>query len=498
MRKGDGGNMQKDDMSNGHSTSSFIVSGSVHYPADPGTPPNYQEFLESKTHYAGMDGFSPVFMPDYLFPFQKDLLSWAIEKGRAAIFADCGLGKTPLQLVWAENVARETGGNVLILTPLAVSQQTIHEGEKFGIEVKRSRDGQAEGHITVTNYEQLEKFNPSDFVAVVCDESSILKNYSGSYRLQITEFMKKMRYRLLCTATAAPNDYTELGTSSEALGVMGYMDMLNYFFKNDSNTSDTKRKWVRTGGGAPQWRFKKHAQEPFWKWVCSWARAVRRPSDLGHNNDGFVLPPLYETETVIGCSHPLEGKLFVEPAIGLYEQRQERRATIQERCEAAAEKVSHDKIAVVWCHLNEEGDLLERLIPDAKQVKGSMPDEKKEETLMAFSRGEIRVLVTKPKIGCFGLNWQHCNHMTFFPSHSYEQYYQAVRRCWRFGQTKPVTVDIITTEGEIGVLKNLQRKAESADRMFDSLVRHMNNAIKIDRSKLHGKVEVPTWLQSRK
>jgi hypothetical protein len=307
-----------------------------------------------------------------------------------------------------------------------------------------------------------------------------------------------MRYRLLCTATAAPNDYTELGTSSEALGVMGYMDMLNYFFKNDQNTSDTKRHWANHGGGAPKWRFKKHAQEPFWKWVCSWARAVRSPSDLGHDDDGFVLPPLYETETVIQCSRPLEGKLFAEPAIGLYEQRQERRATIQERCEAAAEKVKNDKVAVVWCHLNDEGDLLERIIPGAVQVKGGMSDDKKEEALLSFSRGEIRVLVTKPKIGCFGLNWQHCNHMTFFPSHSYEQYYQAVRRCWRFGQKRPVTVDIITTEGEMGVLRNLQRKADAADQMFTALARHMNESLSINRINNKKTMEVPQWLLNKK
>lgn len=405
---------------------------------------------------------------------------------------------TPMQLAWADNVSRHSNGNVLILTPLAVSQQTIQEGEKFGIEVRRSRDGRVAGNITVTNYEQLTKFNPDCFVGVVCDESSILKNFSGSYRQQITMFMRKMRYRLLCTATAAPNDYTELGTSSEALGVMGYMDMLNYFFKNDQNTSDTKRHWANTGGGAPQWRFKKHAQEPFWKWVCSWARAVRRPSDLGYDNDGFILPPLYQTETVVHCSRPLNGKLFVEPAVGLYEQRQERRATIQERCYAAAEKVQNDKVAVVWCHLNDEGDLLERIIPGAVQVKGGMSDDKKEEALLAFSRGEIRVLVTKPKIGCFGLNWQHCNHMTIFPSHSYEQYYQAVRRCWRFGQKKAVTVDIITTEGEIGVLKNLQRKSDAADQMFSSLVHHMNESISIDRVKNTKNMEVPKWLSSKK
>lgn len=459
---------------------------------------NYDEFLERKTHYAGEDGFDPVYIPSYLFDFQEELARWSIKKGRAAIFADCGLGKTLMQIVWADNVSRYSNGNVLILTPLAVSQQTIQEGEKFGIEVKRSRDGSVANNITVTNYEQLEKFDPSDFVGVVCDESSILKNFSGAYRKQITQFMRKMRYRLLCTATAAPNDYTELGTSSEALGVMGYIDMLNRFFKNTQSSVALKTQFRRSGDTAPLWMFKKHAQEPFWKWVCSWARAVRSPSDLGYDDAGFVLPPLYETETVIQCSRPLEGKLFAEPAIGLYEQRQERRATIQERCEAAAEKVQNDKVAVVWCHLNDEGDLLEKIIPGAVQVKGGMSDDKKEEALLSFSRGEIRVLVTKPKIGCFGLNWQHCNHMTFFPSHSYEQYYQAVRRCWRFGQKKPVTVDIITTEGEMGVLKNLQRKADAADQMFTALVRHMNESISINRIKNKKTMEVPQWLSNRK
>jgi hypothetical protein len=459
---------------------------------------NYQTFIDNKTHFAGNDGFKPVWLPDFLFDFQKYLVEWSLLKGRAAIFADCGLGKTPMQLVWAENVARKTNSKVLILTPLAVSQQTIQEGEKFGIDVKRSRDGvPSSGNITITNYEQLEKFNPHDFVGVVCDESSILKNYSGAYRGIITEFMKKLQYRLLCTATAAPNDYTELGTSSEALGVFGYMDMLNYFFKNDQNTSDTKRYYAAQGGGSPKWRFKKHAEDPFWKWICSWARAVRKPSDIGYSDNGFSLPPLYETETIIKCSRPLEGKLFAEPAYGLQEQREERKATITERCQSAAEKVSRDKVAVVWCHLNDEGDLLEKIIPDSVQVKGSMSEEKKEDALMAFSRGEIRVLITKPKIGCFGLNWQHCSHMTFFPSHSYEQYYQSVRRSWRFGQKNPVTVDIITTEGEVNVLHNLQAKASAADKMFERISEHMNYAMKINKINSYQKLEVPKWLSTR-
>jgi len=455
---------------------------------------NYLDFLGKKTHSGAMDGFEPLSIPDFLFDFQKDLTAWAIRKGRAAIFADCGLGKTPMQLVWADNIIRKENGNVLIITPLAVSAQTVREGKKFGIECHKSMEGKVDKGITVTNYERLHYFDPSDFVGVILDESSILKNYSGSRRAEITEFMKKMKYRLLCTATAAPNDYIELGTSAEALGIMGYMDMLSMFFKNDQNTCDTARKWASHGGGAPKWRFKKHAEIPFWKWVCSWARAVRKPSDLGYDDGRFVLPPLKEQETVVHCSRPLNGRLFVEPAIGLYEQREERRMTIRERCESAAAKVNGNSIAVVWCHLNDEGDLLADMIDGSVQIKGSMSDEKKEAALIDFADGNIRVLVTKPKISAFGLNWQHCAHMSFFPSHSYEQYYQAVRRCWRFGQDKPVKVDIITTEGELNVLKNLQRKAEAADRMFDNLVGFMNDSIKIDTTSHQIETEVPKWL----
>lgn len=455
---------------------------------------DYHDFLNTKTQSALNHGFDPVWIPDFLFDFQRDIVTWSIRNGRAAIFADCGMGKTPIQLVWAENMLRKENKGVLILTPLAVSHQTIREGEKFGIECHRSADGKPGKGITVTNYERLHHFNPDDYVAVICDESSILKNFSGAYRNEITNFMKKIKYRLLCTATAAPNDYIELGTSSEALGAMGYMDMLNFFFKNDQNTSDTKRHWASTGGGAPKWRFKKHAEIPFWKWVCSWARAARRPSDLGYDDRDFILPPLEENQTVVKCSRPLDGKLFAEPAFGLYEQRKERRATIAERCESVAEKVKNNSIAVVWCHLNDEGDILEKIIPGSVQVKGSMSDDRKEEALYSFSKGDIETLITKPKISCFGLNWQHCSHMTFFPSHSYEQYYQAVRRCWRFGQKNPVLVDIVTTEGELNVLKNLQRKAEAADVMFSALVTYMNDAEHIKETRIQKKMEVPTWM----
>ena len=456
---------------------------------------SYKSFLERKSQLGQSHGFAPVWMPDFLFDFQKVLLDWSVRKGRAAVFADCGLGKTPLELVWSENIARHTNKPVLILTPLAVSFQTLREAEKFGVEAERSMDGKFTKKIVITNYERLHYFNRDDFAGVACDESSILKNFDGVRKQEITDFMKKIQYRSLWTATAAPNDYIELGTSSEALGVMGYMDMLNRFFKNDQNTSDLKTKFRNQGGIRPKWRFKKHAEEPFWRWVCSWARAIRRPSDLGFDDTNFILPELIEKETVIECSRPLNGKLFIEPAHGLKEQREERRATVQQRCEMVAEKVNSNSIAVVWCNLNDEGDLLERLIADAVQVAGHHSDEEKEEKLLAFSEGKIRVLITKSKITGFGLNWQHCAHTTYFPSHSYEQYYQGVRRFWRFGQDKPVVVDIVTTKGETDVLRNLQRKAVQADQMFSKLVMFMNNSLKIEQKEKHVEKEViPAWL----
>jgi len=455
----------------------------------------YSKFIESKSHNTEYHGFDPIFMPDFLFDFQRELTTWAIKKGRAAIFADCGLGKTPMQLVWAENVCRKENGNVLILTPLAVTAQTVREGEKFGINCQRCSDGNIQPGINISNYEQIHHLDPANFVGVVCDESSILKNFDGARKQQITEFMKKMPYRLLCTATAAPNDYIELGTSSEALGEMGHMDMLSRFFKNTQNTMDTRARYIMHGGMVPKWRFKKHAETSFWQWVCSWARAVRRPSDMGHSDNGFILPPLREIETIIQCSRPFDGQLFPAPAQCLREQRQERRHTLRERCEMAAMKTDNKQPAVVWCHLNDEGNLLEKIIPDAVQVSGSDSDSKKESAFIDFANGDLRVLVTKPKIGAFGLNWQHCSHAVFFPSHSYEQYYQGVRRHWRFGQKNPVTVDIITTEGELNVLKNLKRKSAAADKMFSELVQHMYNSNEIrPENKFTETENVPTWL----
>jgi hypothetical protein len=455
---------------------------------------DYQDFINQKKHIGGHYGFEPVYMPDFLFDFQKALIEWAVKKGKAAIFADCGLGKSPMELVWAQNIVQKTNGRVLLLTPLAVGAQMIREAEKFNIpDVYRSRDGTVDGKIIISNYEQLHHFVPSDFEGVICDESSILKNFNGKIKHQINIFMRKVKYRLLATATAAPNDFIELGTSSEALGYLGYMDMLNKFFKNELNNSATGRCHSETA----KWRLKGHAEQSFWRWVCSWARAVRHPSDMGFSNEGYILPELKEIDHEMKVSGRfVDGALFVLPAVGLKEQRDERRATIKDRCESAAEIAnSHNDYSVVWCNLNDEGDLLEKMIPDSIQVSGRDSDQQKENKLIEFSEGRARVLVTKPKIGAWGLNWQHCNRITFFPTHSYEQFYQAVRRCWRFGQKRPVSVDLVFTEGDENVIQSLKRKKDQAGVMFDRLVAEMNYALSINNKKEYNKkLEVPSWL----
>lgn len=643
----------------------------------------YAEFIERKSQLTGDGGFEPLWIPDFLYDFQKALVEWSIRKGNSAIFADCGLGKTPIQLVWSENVIRKTNGKVLIIAPLAVSAQTVREAEKFGIDCRASKDGTVHPNITVTNYERLHYFDPDAFSGVVCDESSAIKQFGGKRRKQVIQFMHKTPYRLLCTATAAPNDYIELGTHSEALGIMGQVDMLSTFFRSPDNANYLSCKagdfWNKQ-----KWMFKAHAELEFWRWVCSWARALRRPSDLGFNDSRFVLPPLEVEQTVVKCNRLLPGELFPVVAKSLKEQRAERRLTINERCEMTRKKVMEHDRSIIWCHINDEGDALEKIIPNAIQIAGKDSDEYKEAAIEWFcgykcicnnelfcdklaawktkkqdtgkdttqsiesnglqnrahinksienagrdicspgysgientsestdgkqpspemrdgenytrgmngegskrankpkngrqetqtrdsrkdsknmgspqrytsqsmkskkdcvlSAGKspsdstltiatprgisedysaktaimdsgssattqkestapqcicghasgIRRLISKPRIAGFGLNLQHCNHMTFFPSHSFEQYYQGVRRCWRFGQKHPVHVDVITTEGEAGVTANLHRKAEAADKMFQRLVDEMNNATRKNIVTVFGnKMEVPSWL----
>jgi hypothetical protein len=443
---------------------------------------DYATFLARKAQFDGDSGFDPAWMPEDLFAFQESLVTWAVRRGRAALFADCGLGKTVMQLAWAENVRRHTGRPVLIAAPLAVTFQVEAEAEKFGIDVGASRDGSVVAGITVTNYDRLHHFDAADWAGVVCDESSAIKAFDGKLRALVTEFMRQMPYRLLCTATAAPNDYLELGTSSEALGYLGYMDMLARFFVNDAKTPHGGRR-------GPTWRFKGHGEEPFWRWVSSWARAMRRPSDLGFSDDGFDLPALETEEHVVGIARSDDTGLT-----GLRAEQAEQRRTLTERCEHAAGLLADADSAVAWCQLNDEGALLTELIDGAVEVRGSDPAERKEEILHAFGRGEIRVLVTKPKIGAWGLNWQHCAHTTYFPSHSYEQYYQAIRRFWRFGQERAVHVDLVTTPGGAHALANLQRKADQADRMFAALVAFMREGLDARPEPFDRPVEAPSWL----
>jgi hypothetical protein len=450
----------------------------------------YEEFLSKKAQLHNAGGFDPVNLPKHLFPFQLALTEWAVRQGRGAIFADCGLGKTPIELAWAEQVHKKTGKPILMLTPLAVGFQIVDEAQKFGHDAQISRTGKAVAPITITNYEQLSKFDWHNFGGVVCDESSILKSFNGTTKAQVTEFMRRLPYRLLGTATAAPNDWIELGTSSEALGGLGYMDMLTRFFTKDNRAVSSR------GNERDKYRLKGHASEPFWSWVASWARATRKPSDLGFDDGAFTLPALVTREIIVEANRPADGTLFDVPAVGLRDEREENRRTLTERCEAAATALQDAERAVAWCHLNDESSLLTKLIDGAVEVTGADSPELKEEKLAAFSAGEIRVLVTKPRIGAWGLNWQHAHRMTYFPSHSYEQWYQAVRRMWRFGQQNQVVVDVITTEGGRNVLANLQNKAKKADEMFSSLVAHMNDALIIDKDTYDKEIEVPQWLAS--
>lgn len=447
----------------------------------------YQSFLTTKQQSDDRYGFKPNFMPDFLYGFQKEVVEWGVEMGRWGNFADCGLGKTPMELVTAENIVRHTNKPVILGTYLGVAGQIVREAEKFGIECRREY-GSGKAGIVVTNYEKLHQHDPSNYGGAIFDEAGAIKSFGGARQRAVTDFVRKMPYRNLASATPAPNDYTEFGTISEALGYLGRMDMLGTFFKSDEDSLHPK-------SFGSKFRFKAHAEERFWQWLASFARAYRKPSDLGYSDKGFILPPLIETEHVVECREAFGGALFPQVAVTLQEQRQERRLTLRDRCEKVASLLDHDEPAVAWAHLNDEGDLMTEMIPGAVQVSGSDADEEKEEKFLAFSSGQIRVLVTKPSIGAWGLNWQHCAHTTLFPSHSFEQYYQCLRRFWRLGQTRSVRVDLVTTEGEADVLRNHQRKQRQAEAMFDRLVLAMRDARGIDRSVQYPKsTEIPAWL----
>jgi hypothetical protein len=428
---------------------------------------NYVEFLERKSHSSAEHGFDPVYMPDFLFDFQAFIVEKALRKGRCANFIDTGLGKTAMLLVIADNIVRKTNKRVIILTPLAVAFQFVNEAERFGIpDVEYSKDGKYKGRIVITNYERLHHFSPSDFEAVLLDESSILKNFEGAIKHQCTSFIKKVRYRQLGTASPSPNDFIELGTSSEALGYMGYTDMLGKFFTNNEGTikpQDIGTKWVLKG----------HAVDKFFAWVSSWSISARKPSDLGFSDEKHILPQLRVNNHVVQNDQNLvvdgQIQLFNQIARRLTEVRCENKLTLEKRCEKAVTLTGGNDFSVYWCNLNNEGDLLEELDPGAVQIKGSMNIDKKEELLIAFAKGEIKRLITKPKITAFGLNWQHCAHTVYFPTFSYEQYYQAIRRFWRFGQKREVVVDLVYSDGQQRVLDALVAKTAKADELFHKL-----------------------------
>jgi superfamily II DNA or RNA helicase len=440
----------------------YLIEGPACISVSGGTGMDYESFVASKMLRDTATGLQvePDINPQ-LFPFQADIVRWALKRGRAAIFADCGMGKTPMQLEWARHIP----GKVLILAPLAVAAQTVREAQKFGIDqisYARNQD-QVDQRITVANYEMLDRFEPSEFMGVVLDESSILKAYDGKTRNQIIGAFFDVPFRLACTATAAPNDYMELGNHSEFLGTMTRTEMLATFFVHD-------------GGETQSWRLKGHAQADFWRWVCSWAVTIRKPSDLGYEDGGFVLPPLAYHEHVIHAEQATEGMLFAMPAASLQERIAARRDTTPLRVAECARIVTKDEPWVIWCNLNVESEALAAAVPGAVELRGSDSVERKESILAKFAAGEVRVLVTKTSIAGFGLNWQHCRNVAFVGlSDSWESYYQAIRRCWRFGQSRAVNVHVISSDIEGAVVANIKRKEADAAIMADEMLAHMRD-----------------------
>jgi hypothetical protein len=437
---------------------------------------DYHEFLKLKKHLLGEFGFEPTFYPYIAFDFQKEIIKRAVKKGRMAIFADTGLGKTLIQLSIAQNIVEKTNGRVLILTPLAVAFQFELEAEKIGVpDVKQTKDGKITSKIVLCNYERLHYLNPNDYEGVILDESSILKNFQGKIKTQITSFIKSIKYRFFSTATPAPNDYIEFGTTSEALGYLPYMDMLQMFFANNENN-------IRPQDIGSKWYLKPHAKSEFFSWVNQWSINIKKPSDLGFDDTNYILPNLIENNVFVKNNNNwvINGQMMLFNGIAktMTEVREEQKGSIFSRCEKAFE-LSENKTSVYWCNFNDEGDLLNELDKDAIQIKGGQSIDQKEDILNNFSKGEIKRIITKPKITSFGLNWQHCNHTVYFPTWSYEQYYQSIRRFWRFGQKNEVTVNRILSDGQIRVLDALSYKTEKAND-FQKEIR--KNIINVDMS----------------
>lgn len=424
---------------------------------------DYKEFIKSKQKRSEDFGVEVHNLNPALFEWQAQIVRWALRKGRAAIFADCGMGKTFMQLEWASRVP----GDVVLLTPLAVGAQTEREAARFGIDAKVSNDGSRAAKVTIINYEKLHKINAGDYAGVVLDESSILKSMDGRTKNDLISMFGGTRFRLACTATPAPNDHMELGNHAAFLGVSTMPEMLATYFCHD-------------GGETSVWRLKGHAVDDFWRWVASWAMMIRKPSDIGFADDGYDLPPLNIHVHEVQSNIKREGELFAMPALALDEQRKARRATLESRVRMAADIANGaDGQVLVWCELNDESDALERSIQDAVAVSGSDDDESKSARMMGFATGDYRCLVTKPKIAGFGMNWQECSEMVFVGlSHSYEQFYQAVRRCWRFGQKNAVNVHIVTSDAERAILDSIQSKQAKADEMVAQMVEKMADTMR--------------------
>lgn len=433
----------------------------------------YEKFLQDKRHTSGNFGFDPVYIPEMAFDFQEYIISRAVKKGRIGVFADTGLGKTLMEISIAYNVIKKTNKRALILTPLAVAFQFILEAEKMGIDdIEYSKDGMFKKGIVICNYERLHLFNSKDFEAVILDESSILKNFEGKIKNQINSFVKKIPYRFLFTATPSPNDFIELGTSSEVLGYMGYMDMLTKFFKNNQNSVDSTNRNI-----GEKFYLKPHAEKSFFAWVNQWSIMIKKPSDLGFSDDRYLLPELIINKHVVKNQSLIDingqVQMFTPIAKSMTEVRYEQTQTVVDRCERAA-ILANGKTSVYWCNLNSESSELKRLDHDAVEIIGSMSIDKKEDILVNFAKGNIKRIITKAKMTGMGLNWQHCNHSVFFPTWSYEQYYQALRRFWRFGQTKDVTIDLVVSDGQQRVLDTIQQKTEKAIKLHALLTENVN------------------------
>jgi len=436
---------------------------------------DYLKFLEQKRHSIGNFGFKANFIPDMAFDFQSHVIEKAMLKGRNANYLDTGLGKTLIQISLAQNIVNETNKKVLILTPLAVAFQFIIEAGKLGIDdIEYSKNGKHSKKIVICNYERLHYFNESDFVGVILDESSILKNFDGKIKQEVTSFVKKIPYRFLSTATPSPNDFIELGTSSEALGYMGYMDMLGKFFKNNQNSVDSNNRNI-----GEKFYLKPHAEKDFFAWVNQWSIMAKMPSDLGFSNERYNLPELLinrhvvENQSLIDVNGQIQ--MFTPIAKSMTEVRHEQKQTEEKRCAKAIELAS-GKTSVYWCNTNNESSILKHADKNAVEIIGSQSIDKKEEILLAFANGEIERLITKAKMTSMGLNWQHCNHSVFFPTWSYEQYYQAIRRFWRFGQKNDVTIDMVISDGQTRVLEALEQKTQKAIQLHKNLTENVNRS----------------------